>query len=150
METQRSLEDVYREQRLALQRLAFLVSGSREDAEDIVQGVFAAAQQRWATIDNPVAYLRQAVVNRAKDHHRTRLRHLRLRPPPDPLVSHDPEIDETWQLIRRLSPTQRTVVVLHFYEDLPLVEIAEVLGRPAATVRSDLRRALAKLKKELS
>lgn len=145
-----SLEQAYREQRLPLLRLAFLVSGSREDAEDIVQAVFTAAHARWDRIEDPGAYLHRAVVNRAKEHHRTRLRHLRLRPPPDPLVTRDPEIDETWQLIRRLSGTQRAVVVLHFYEDLPLAEIAQLLGRPAATVRSDLRRALAKLKKELS
>lgn len=145
-----SLEQAYREQRLPLQRLAFLVSGSREDAEDIVQTVFAAAQQRWDRVEEPGAYLRQAVVNRAKDHHRTRLRRLRLLPPPEPMSVHDPEIDETWQVLRRLPAVQRAVVVLHFYEDLPLVEVARMLGRPAGTVRSDLHRALARLKKELS
>ncbi|MGI8900103.1 MAG: sigma factor-like helix-turn-helix DNA-binding protein, partial [Nocardioides sp.] len=36
------------------------------------------------------------------------------------------------------------------YEDLPLVEVAGLLGRPASTVRSDLRRALDRLRKELS
>jgi len=40
--------------------------------------------------------------------------------------------------------------VLRYYEDLPLVEIAGVLDRPANTVRSDLRRALDRLRKELS
>jgi RNA polymerase sigma factor (sigma-70 family) len=41
------------------------------------------------------------------------------------------------------------VIVLHYYEDLPLVEIADLLDRPASTVRSDLRRALEQLRKAL-
>jgi RNA polymerase sigma factor (sigma-70 family) len=48
-----------------------------------------------------------------------------------------------------LPVAQRTVVVLRFYEDLGLIEIASLLGRPASTVRSDLRRALTKLKGSL-
>ena len=57
-----------------------------------------------------------------------------------------PEIDEVWTLVQALTTAQREVVVLHFYEDLGLAEIASLLGRPASTVRSDLRRALTKLK----
>jgi RNA polymerase sigma factor (sigma-70 family) len=48
-----------------------------------------------------------------------------------------------------LPTAQRAVVVLRFYEDLRLGQIASLLGRPASTVRSDLRRALAKLKGSL-
>lgn len=48
------------------------------------------------------------------------------------------------------APRQRAVLVLHFYEDLPLVEVADVLDRPAATIRSDLRRALQTLRKDLA
>ena len=52
--------------------------------------------------------------------------------------------------IARLPWVQRAVVVLHYYEDLPLTEVAAVLDRPAATVRSDHRRALDKLRKALA
>jgi RNA polymerase sigma factor (sigma-70 family) len=72
-----------------------------------------------------------------------------LRPEPEP-VTTIPELDETWALVRRLPATQRAVVVLHYYEDLPLVEIGRLLDRPANTVRSDLRRAHARLRKDLS
>ncbi len=51
---------------------------------------------------------------------------------------------------RRLPWVQRAVVVLHYYEDLPLTEVAALLDRPAATVRSDHRRALDKLRKALA
>jgi RNA polymerase sigma factor (sigma-70 family) len=54
-----------------------------------------------------------------------------------------------WVIIQRLPHRQRIVVVLRFYEDLPLLEIARLLQRPPATVRSDLRRALGRLRKAL-
>ncbi len=152
--TQATLEQVFREQRLPLLRLAYLMCGSRELGEDIVQTAFVSAHERWSAIDDPAAYLRRAVVNRAKDEQR---RHYRRRgrsgmegeQAREP-ISHLPEIDETWRSIRDLPAAQRAVVVLHYYEDLPLVEIAAVLDRPPATVRSDLRRALDHLRKALS
>jgi RNA polymerase sigma factor (sigma-70 family) len=61
----------------------------------------------------------------------------------------EPELDEAWRFIQALPVAQRTVVVLRFYEDLGLTEIAALLGRPPSTVRSDLRRALRKLKGSL-
>jgi RNA polymerase sigma factor (sigma-70 family) len=144
------LEETYRELRLPLLRLAFLLTGSRETAEDLVQSAFAAAQPRWQQIDDPPAYLRRSVVNLAKDGQRREFRRRGLlRPEPEPLTAI-PEIDETWALVRRLPATQRAVVVLHYYEDLPLVEIGRLLDRPANTVRSDLRRAHARLRKDLS
>jgi RNA polymerase sigma factor (sigma-70 family) len=138
---------VYRDERLKLVRLAYLLTGSRDVAEDVVQSAFAAAHSRWSRIEEPVAYLRQAIVNQAKDVHRRRYRR-----PPDPpeLVTHQPDIDETWHELRRLSPLQRAVVVLRFYEDLPLTEIARLLDRPAGTVRSDLHRALDRLRRTLT
>lgn len=145
-----TLEATYRELHLPLRRLAFLLTGSRETAEDVVQHAFASAQSRWDGIDAPAAYLRRSVVNLAKDHHRRELRRRRLLRVEPEAVTAIPELDETWALIRRLPRTQRAVVVLHFYEDLPLVEIGQLLGRPASTVRSDLRRALARLRKDLS
>jgi RNA polymerase sigma factor (sigma-70 family) len=143
------LEETYRELRLPLLRLAFLLTGSREVAEDLVQTAFAAAHPRWHRIEDPSAYLRRSVVNLAKDGQRREYRRRALlRPEPEPVTSI-PDVDETWALVRRLPAVQRAVVVLHFYEDLPLVEIGRLLDRPASTVRSDLRRALARLRKVL-
>jgi RNA polymerase sigma factor (sigma-70 family) len=145
-----TLEETYRGLRLPLLRLAFLLTGSRETAEDLVQSAFAAVQPRWQQIDDPPAYLRRSVLNLAKDSQRREFRRRRLlRPQPEP-VTAIPELDETWALVRELPATQRAVVVLHYYEDLPLVEVGRLLDRPASTVRSDLRRAHAHLKKGLS
>jgi len=141
------VEKVYRDERVALLRLAFLLSGSRLAAEDIVQTAFAAAQSRWASIDNHGAYLRRVVVNQAKDGHRRSYR-LRSLPSVEP-VTHQPDLDETWAELRRLPSRQRAVVVLRFYEDLPLTEVARLLDCPAGTVRSDLHRALDHLRRTI-
>ena len=145
------VETVFREHRLALLRLAYLVSGSRDTSEDVVQAVFVSAHERWDTIDDPLPYLRRAVVNRVKDVQRRgfRLRARGIGDRPAEVVL-PPEIDETWDVVQRLPWVQRAVVVLHYYEDLTLAQVAVVLDRPAATVRSDHRRALDKLRKELS
>jgi RNA polymerase sigma factor (sigma-70 family) len=143
-----AFEDVYRAQRLALIRLAFLLTGSREHAEDIVQSAFAGAHGRWSEVSNPPAYLRRAVVNLANDTHRRRFRERLLVQREE--TTDIPELDETWSEIKRLPASQRAVVVLRFYEDLPLAEIAVLLDRPPATVRSDLRRALDRLRRTLS
>ena len=144
-------EDTYRDHRVALLRLAYLLSGSRHVSEDVVQSVFTAAHDRWDQIDDPLPYLKRAVVNRVKDGQRRHFRRARSDATLDvPVAVLPPDVDETWELIRRLPRTQRAVVVLHYYEDLALTEVAAVLDRPPSTVRSDHRRALEKLRKALS
>jgi RNA polymerase sigma factor (sigma-70 family) len=145
-----NIEELYREHRVRLVRLAYLMSGSKDLAEDLVQTVFVSAHPRWHEIDNHLAYLKRAVVNRAKDGQRrdVRRRCAGSGPESEP-VTAIPELDETWALVQRLSWQRRAVVVLHYYEDLQLVEVAKILDRPEATVRSDHRRALDWLREEL-
>lgn len=143
-----TFEEVYRGQRLPLIRLAFLLTGNREHAEDIVQSAFTAAHGRWAHIESHMAYLRRAVVNLANETYRRRFRERLYVARTDPVVL--PEFDDMWAEIKRLPAAQRAVVVLRFYEDLPLAEIATLLDRPASTVRSDLRRALDRLRRTVS
>ena len=123
------IEETYRELRLPLLRLAFLLTGSRETAEDVVQSAFASVQPRWDRIDDPPAYLRRCVVNLAKDGQRREFRRRRLLRIQPEQVTAMPEMDETWALVRQLPVAQRAVVVLHYYEDLPLVEIGHLLDR---------------------
>src|SRR5262245_435261 len=138
-------EAVYRSSRLALTRLAFLLVGARSEAEDSVQTVFASAYARWAAIEEPAAYLRRAVVNRANDVHRRSFRRSATAMTVRGLVD-EPEVDDVWAFVHALPTAQRAVVVLRFYEDLRLDDIAALLGRPTSTVRSDLRRALITLR----
>jgi DNA-directed RNA polymerase specialized sigma24 family protein len=144
-------EETYRDHRVALLRLAYLMSGSHDVSEDVVQTVFTTAHHRWDRIDDPLPYLKRAVVNLVKDGQRRRFRRARSDTSLGmPLQVLPPEVDETWELIQGLPWTQRAVVVLHYYEDLPLTEVAAVLDRAPSTVRSDHRRALEKLRKAMS
>jgi RNA polymerase sigma factor (sigma-70 family) len=146
------LEDTYRRLRAALVRLAFLLTGSSEVAEDVVHDAVVAASRRWATVTSPDGYLRRAVVNEARSSHRrsgrerdkaTRLHGLTVTP------SFEPVVDETWSVLRGLPDRQRQALVLRYYEDLPYDEIARLLGCRPATARSLVRRGLAKVEEAL-
>jgi RNA polymerase sigma factor (sigma-70 family) len=139
-------EAVYCSSRLALTRLAYLLVGDRSEAEDIVQNAFSSAFPQWDAINEPAAYLRRAVINGANDFHRRSFRRATTAASITGSID-EPNVDEMWTFVRTLPTAQRAVVVLRFYEDLALADIASLLGRPESTVRSDLRRALTKLKR---
>lgn len=155
MRTRPSVDELYRVHYERLVGLGYLLTGTPEDAEDLAQVAFAALVGAGDAVAAPAAFLRQVVVNRAQDRLRVKYRRLRAAPPGGPGPGADaavgePVVDETWALVRALPEVQRTVVVLRFYEDLALVQIAELLGRPESTVRSDLRRALLRLREGMA
>jgi len=61
----------------------------------------------------------------------------------------EPELDEAWAALGRLTAERRNVLVLRYYADLAYESIGELLGCSAATARSRARRALADLREEL-
>ena len=135
-----------------LVRLGFLLTGSREQGEDLAQDAFAALAAHGSEAGDIIdtrAYLRRIVVNRSASYHRRRFRD-RLRPVAREVVVVPPEVDETGAVVQRLSDVQRRVVVLRYYADCTLDEIASIIHRPLGTVKSDLHRALDRLRKELS
>jgi len=145
-----AFDDLYRQARPRLVRLAWLLVGSRGVAEEVVQDAFLAVHQRWAALDNPGGYLRRAVVNGCLSVRRRTAREQRSlarlgEPPP----TGDPGVDAMWDAVGRLSPERRAVVVLRYWADLPHGEIAEILDCPITTVRTRLHRALADLRKEI-
>ena len=125
-------------------RLAHLVTGSAALGEEVAQDAFLGLQQRWGSVEQPDAYVRSAVLNRARSAGR---RAQRERPGEVPEHGRDltPEADAVWDVLRRLPQRQRAAVVLRFYADLPDDEIAALLGCRPATVRSLIHRALARL-----
>jgi RNA polymerase sigma factor (sigma-70 family) len=143
------VEAVYRSSWSSLTRLAYLLTGDRSEAEDIVQAVFTTAVSRWETIEEPMVYLRRAVINRASDAHRRSYRTASTAAGVAESID-EPVVNELWSVVRKLPAPQRAVVVLRFYEDLALADIATLLCRPASTVRSDLRRALISLRESLA
>jgi RNA polymerase sigma factor (sigma-70 family) len=128
-------------------RLAAILLGDVAVAEEVVQDAFVQLSRRWAGVDNPAGYLRTAVVNGCRNHHR-RLGTIRRRTPaPLALTVEAPELDELWAVLARLPERRRAALVLRYYEDLPVTEIARLLDCKPATVSSLLHRGLADLRK---
>jgi RNA polymerase sigma factor (sigma-70 family) len=141
-----TFEDFYRRDYARMLRVAHLLTGSNETAEDVVQDAFVQLYPRFGTVGDAGGYVYRSVINGCwgRQRHRRvveRLRHLTIQP--DAITS---EIDETWAALRRLSPRRRAVVVLRFYADLTLTDIAAILDCRLGTVKSMLHRALAELK----
>ena len=113
-----------------LVRLGLLLTGSREQGEDLAQDAFAALVGRGpdaGVVIDARAYLRRVVVNRSASYHRRRFRD-RLRPVARESVVVSPDVDETWAVVQRLSDAQRRVVVLRFYADDTLDRLRKELS----------------------
>ena len=151
---------VYAEHRDPLLRLAVLLCGDRDVAEEVVAEAFARTWPRWerGAVDDPGPYLRRAVVNnlnsfwrrralrRTREEHRLTGDHRGQHGAEDRLADRD----EVAAAVRRLPTAQRTAVVLRFYEEMTTHEIAEVTGTTDSTVRSNLSRAAETLQRHLA
>jgi len=146
----------YAEARLhALLRYATMLTGDPHLAQDIVQDVMIRAHSRWRQIescDMPEQYLRRSIVNAYVSwKRRWSVRNLvSFSSPPDrpaPESTHEGiEPSDLWQRMAWLPARQRAVVVLRFYEGFTDLEIAELMGCTVSTVRSQMSRALARLR----
>lgn len=140
-----SLRDVFDASYRRLVVQLFGVTGSMDEAEDLVQEAFvraAAAGRRFARVENPEAWLRTTAINQHRSRWRKRRNDRRARdrmaPPRDPeaLESHL----EIITALRALPEAQRQVIALFYLADLPVETIADELGVPAGTVKSRLSR----------
>ncbi len=138
---------LYEERRLALVRLAYLLTSDREVAEELVQDAVLALRPQWEGIVDPPAYLRTAVVNRCRSWLRRQRTARAFTPPRAEEVGLG--ADELWDALATLDERRRTAIVLRFYEDLPDTAIAVVLDCRPATVRTLVHRGLAQLRKEV-
>ena len=135
----------------ALYRTAHLLTGQRDDAEDLVQNALITAYGRWQRIrgmESRDGYVRKVLLNTYLSQQRTRRRRAAMShltavtgPPTDPAVGLD-----LWRGVRALPPRQRAIVVLRYYEDLTEAATADVLGCSTGTVKSQCHRALASLR----
>jgi len=142
-----TLVALYRDRYADLVRVAYLLTGDRAVAEELVQDAFVAAHRSWDRVREPMPYVRTAVVNRCRSWgRRQRLEGDRRPAPAEPTGLG---ADELWDALARLDPRRRAAVVLRFYLDLPDAEIAEVLGCRPATVRTSIHRALHTLRQEI-
>jgi RNA polymerase sigma factor (sigma-70 family) len=129
-------------------RLAYLLCGSPTQAPEIAQEALLAVHRRWADLQEPDGYLRRSVVNLSRSAVRRSILERRHAWRFERIegAAHEPSIDEMWAEIGRLHRDQRAVVVLRYYEDLSIDEIARVLGKPAGTIKSLLHRGVHSLK----
>ncbi len=156
LRAQEPFDAFFRRERRAVIGLAYALSGSRLACEDLAQEAFVAAYRRWDEIggyDNPGAWVRRVVANRAVSTVRRRVAEAkaiaslgfrRVRPTELPDESAD-----LWALVRALPKRQAQAVALRYVEQLTPEEIAEVLGISRDSVYTHLRRAHQALAAEL-
>jgi len=143
----RTLAGLFAVEYQSMVRLALLLTGSNEVAEDLVQDAFVRVQRNWDRIEQPGAYLRVVVVNRCRTWrgHRRRERPLRA----SDGLSSDAAYREMIDALARVPPRRRAALVLRYYEDRSEAEIAQILGCRPGTVKSLLHRGLAQLRVEI-
>ena len=138
-----------------LVRTAYLLSGDRGHAEDLVQVALMRTARHWRRArESPEAYARQVVVNLAKD----RWRGLSRRPAELPLEvdiaapNSERLLDRDLLLraVRQLPEGQRAVLVLRYFDDLSIDDTASALGCTTGTVKSQTARALGNLRAALA
>jgi RNA polymerase sigma-70 factor (sigma-E family) len=138
-------------------RLAFLITGDRAMAEDLVQEAFSRLVGRLRHLRDPDAfdaYLRRTIVNLSTSHfrHRRVERAYLEREAAAPSREGNPNeaLDEAMHsVLLRLPQRQRAAIILRFYEDLSDVQTAEILRCSAGTVRSLVSRGMKTLRSEL-
>jgi RNA polymerase sigma-70 factor (sigma-E family) len=155
-EARRSLATLYERHADDAIGLAYLLTGDRVLAEDLVQDAFVRITARFVHLRDPDAfgaYLRRSVVNLANSHFRRRRverRHLQGLSGSEPTVEPDLAVGLTLRdAIFRLPVRQRTALVLRFYEDLPEREIAAVMRCRTGAVKQLVFRAMQTLRRDL-
>lgn len=137
----------------AVLALAAALTGDWSAAEDLTQDAFAAAHRHWSEIENPAAWVRRVVTNRAASHWRRRGRETaalaRLAARPLPVVLA-PEPDEFWAHVRALPRRQAQVIALRYLDDLSVAQIAAVLEVAEGTVKATLSHGRASLARSLA
>ncbi|WP_204038079.1 SigE family RNA polymerase sigma factor [Micromonospora qiuiae] len=139
-------------------RTAYLLTGSRHAAEDLVQSALMRVMRHWRQVNDPVAYVRRIMANeRVSLWHRFGSREflagvtgawrLHAERGRSSDVANDVVVrDEVLTALQSLPPRMRAVLVLRYWEDLSEAQIAETLGCSIGTVKSQASRGLARLR----
>ena len=155
VDAEESFASYVRNRSAALARIAYLLTGDRHQAEDLVQETLLGVTGRWRRIaagGDPDPYVRRALYHQ----HVSFWRRARRRPEtlgaeadralPDPADRLADGLTLR-RALARLAPGQRAVLVLRFYEDRTEEETADMLGVRVGTVKSQTRDALARLRR---
>lgn len=151
-----ALEELYRVHAGDTYRLAYLLTGNREMADDLAQEAFARVISRFRHLRdraNFEPYLRRTVVNLASNQFRGRSiqrRYMARYGDEKRAVAEIPDIEtrhDLWQLLQQLPPRQRSALVLRYYEDLSEHQAADVLGVSVRARNSLVTRGLEQLRR---
>ena len=137
----------------ALVRYAIGISGERHLAEDLVQEAFIRTSLSRVDLGNPGPYVRRTILNLSRSRFRHRSveqRALARHGLEDPIAASPERDDEMWRALARLSPRQRAVLTLRFYEDWSEADIAKTLGISPGNVKKHASRGLDRLRAALN
>jgi RNA polymerase sigma-70 factor (ECF subfamily) len=129
-----------------LVRYLYRLVGNEDVARDLTQEAFVRLFGRWTAVAEPRAYLYLVATNLVR--RRWRRRHLeaealrRAHPRPEVVAAVEPGVRD---VVERLPKKWREVVVLHYYADLPVADVARQLSQPEGTIRRRLTEARALL-----
>jgi RNA polymerase sigma-70 factor (sigma-E family) len=144
-------EDVYRAEFPHAFRTAYLITGNRQDALELAQEALARAFERWHAVrrmDRPGAWIQRVVANLSL----TATRRRRSRPSfpaRDAVPEPEPSDPALFDALASLTVAQRTVLVMRYFLDLSVREVAADLGKRPGTVTALTSQGLAALRKRL-
>ena len=146
---QAGFEEYVAARRPALLRTAYLLTGSHHDAEDLVQNALLRVVPRWSRIaDHPDPYVRRVLARESISRWRSRRwrEQTTARPPEGRNADVHPDRVLLREALATLSPRQRAVLVLRYFDDLTESATADTLGLSVGTVKSYAREGLARLR----
>jgi RNA polymerase sigma-70 factor (sigma-E family) len=159
-----AVTELFRAHHLELVRIALVMVGDVGTAEDVVQDAFERLHRRWGWLRDEtsgLAYARSSVLNGCRSVHRRSAvarryaGQLRTVPGAGPAAGDGDTAQESADrsvlvaALRRLPRRQREVLVLRYYADLDVAEVAATLGISPSAVRSTATRGLAALARVL-
>jgi RNA polymerase sigma-70 factor (ECF subfamily) len=148
VDSEHDYERLFREAGPTLGRAMYAATGGRRQmAEDVVAEAFARAMEHRG-IRDPLAWIYRTALRLARDE--LKREHRRSTDLDTELAQEPSDLRDLIGALRRLSPNQRVAVVLHYEADLPIQEVAHLMGLAPATVRVHLHRARARLRRLLA
>ncbi len=143
-------DTLFRTEFARVARTVHHVVGDRRLADEVTQDAFLELLRHWPKVsayERPDLWVRRVAIRKAqRERHRTwrrrELERVTLEPDPGEPPTPAPEVLEA---VRALGPKQRAIVVLFYFEDRPMAEIAEIVGCSESTGWSQLHHARRRL-----
>jgi len=153
-----TFESFYRREYARMVAIARALLRTGSSAEDLAQESFVAAHRNWDRVsgyDDPGAWVRRVLINRATSLHRKAGAELRAltrlggHAGEDTIPELTPGATEVWDEVRKLPRRQAQATVLHYVDQLSIEEIGEVMGVSTGAVKAHLHKARAHLSRRL-